>query len=186
MAANIDFFADPGRLWRPSQIMSRPQEIPCRKGIYGWYFDATLTAVPNDGCTSVEGFMFLYVGIAGRDPSSPRTLRERIIDCHLEGTATVSTLRCSLGCLLTKEVSIQLLPAGEKSFSFGRGECKLSRWMLEHARVAWQADAKPWGLEIPILRRYSLPLNLKHNTGHPFYRDLKRLRKRCRDRARPS
>ena len=65
-----------------------------------------------------------------------------------------------------------------------QGEQKLDAWLAENAAVSWMVDPSPWKLEVELLGEFSLPLNLKGNERHPFYGQLKGLRKRARARAR--
>ena len=60
---------------------------------------------------------------------------------------------------------------------------KLSEWIATNARVAvWSVDA-PWVVEERLIREVSLPLNLNHNSGHPFRATLAALRCECKARA---
>jgi len=162
--------------------------LPHQPGIYGWYFNPVPPKVPHGDCTRVNGWTLLYVGIATKD------IRQRILDEHFHGNAYGSTLRLSLGCLLTDILSIQLRRIGRsrKRLTFGQtGEVKLSEWMAKHARVAWRGNNELFQdkrflkkLERLIVQeRYSLPLNMNHNKKHPFYAQLKKIRKDCRKKA---
>lgn len=180
-----DYFAYPYELcdmWRAaSKLTSNP-------GVYAWYFDSPPTNVPVKDCIRVDGWILLYVGIATKD------IRKRILDQHFRGNAYGSTLRFSLGCLLSDALSIKLQRIGrsKKRLTFGQeGEVKLSKWMAKHTRVAWRDDVKKLrsksfleGLEQFIVQeRYSLPLNINHNQKHPFYAELKKIRKDCKKQA---
>ncbi|MHC4478161.1 MAG: GIY-YIG nuclease family protein [Planctomycetota bacterium] len=158
--------------------------LPHEPGIYGWYFNSIPPKVPHGDCARVNGWALLYIGIAAKD------IRERILNEHFHGNAYGSTLRLSLGCLL----SIQLQQPGRsgKRLTFGdAGESRLSEWMSEHARVAWVSDKKLFThkkvLECferrLVEERYSLPLNIEHNKKHPFCAELRKIRKDCRRRA---
>lgn len=162
--------------------------LPQQPGIYGWYFRSIPPKVPYEDCTRVNGWTLLYVGIATKD------IRQRILDEHFHGNAYGSTLRLSLGCLLSDTLSIQLQRIGRsrKRLTFGQiGEVKLSEWIAEHARVAWRADDELFQdkkflkrlEQLIVQERYSLPLNIDNNRKHPFYAQLKKIRKGCRKQA---
>ncbi|KKK90187.1 hypothetical protein LCGC14_2725580, partial [marine sediment metagenome] len=65
-------------------------------------------------------------------------LKERIVDYHIEGKyyakVTMSSLRLSLGCLLSGELGLRL---NDSPQSFGKKEKKLNKWLEKHARIAW-------------------------------------------------
>jgi len=172
----------------PEDVRGAVINLPPQPGIYGWYFRPIPPKVPYEDCTRVNGWTLLYVGIATKD------IRQRILDEHFHGNAYGSTLRLSLGCLLSDILPIRLQRIGRsrKRLTFGQtGEVKLSEWMAEHARVAWRADDELFQhkkflkmLERLIVQeRYSLPLNIEHNKKHPFYAQLKKIRKDCKKKA---
>jgi hypothetical protein len=69
--------------------------------------------VPTKGCHHTLNHKLLYVGIAPKQTCrattklSVRTLRDRLDD-HFRGNAEGSTLRLTLGCLLSDLLGIQL------------------------------------------------------------------------------
>lgn len=114
---------------------------------------------------------------------SIRTLRQRMRD-HFTGNAEGSTLRLTLGCLLSNALNIQLrrVGSGKRHTFTNAGEIVLDSWMAEHARVAWAAVEKPWLVEKRLISIVPLPLNLQDNT-HPFVPTLKAIRKAAKDAA---
>ena len=104
-------------------------------------------------CTSVfSGLTLLYVGISPKPPSSVgtpsrQTLRRRL-RYHFRGNAEGSTLRLSLGCLLSQSLGIELRRVGSgRRMTFGAGERALNDWLERSARVAWLACDEPWRVE---------------------------------------
>ena len=88
-----------------ADIRSAPRE----KGIYAWWFEPDALKVPSAGYFEAAGKQLLYVGIAPRKPSavgkeSASRLRNRLI-AHATKDASRSTLRLSLGALLSDELS---------------------------------------------------------------------------------
>jgi hypothetical protein len=105
----------------------------------------------------------------------------------MRGNAEGSTLRLSLGCLLSSELGIKLHRVGSgKRMTFGEGEARLSEWMDQNAFVVWVAHEKPWELEERLIGALSLPLNLDMNASHVFYETLSRLRREAKLLARTS
>lgn len=181
---------NPFKLWAPSDISRDSSIVPQKPGVYAWYFRQIPPLVPTEECHTFEGLPLLYVGIAPRKPSkgktkqSKRTLRDRL-KLHVKRNADVSTLRLSLGCLLSESLGIQLRRVGtENVIKFADGERKLSRWIAQNAFVVWTVVAEPWVIEEELLQSLSLPLNIKGNSRHPFCQTLKLIRKRAREKAR--
>lgn len=111
-------------LWTIPDLFASSDLPPRAAGVYAWYFDTPLPAVPVDGCLGHDGFTLLYVGIAPKPPSregapSRATLRTRLRQ-HCRGTAEGSTLRLTLGCLLADELSLRLAAVGRSGrLTFG-------------------------------------------------------------------
>lgn len=167
----------PSRLWTRAEILSKPCPIARRPGTYAWYFKEIPPCINSDGCIKFEQLSLLYVGISpssshqnGKLPSS-QTINDRIRN-HFKGNAAGSTLRLTLGCLLSEKLGIQLRRvASGKKMTFGAGEKKLNEWMSENALVTWIYLDKPWILEEELILKLFLPLNLdmnSRNVNHPI------------------
>ncbi|WP_247701598.1 GIY-YIG nuclease family protein [Streptomyces sp. F63] len=101
---------------------------------------------------------------------------------HHRGNAAGSTLRSTLGCLLSLE--LRRLGSG-KRITFGKaGEATLGQWMADNARVCWIEQSEPWDLESQLISQLDLPLNLDQNRHNAFHSRLKELRAQARQRAR--
>ena len=88
---------------------------------------------------------------------------------HYQGNAEGSTLRLTLGCLLSEELDIELRRVGcGKRMTFAEGEALLSQWMADNAFVCWQQDDAPWVRERELIKELHLPLNLDGNKSNPF------------------
>jgi hypothetical protein len=132
----------------------------------------------------------LYVGIAPKETRgvatkpSDRTLHCRLVD-HFRGNAEGSTLRLTLGCLLSNVLGTQLqrVGSGRRLTFTNAGEQILDAWMARNAKVVWAAVEKPWEIETALLASLSLPLNLRDNK-HPFVPILQKVRKAAKERAR--
>jgi hypothetical protein len=138
----------------------------------------------------VGNVTLLYVGISPKappkngKPPSRQTLRSRI-RYHYRGNAEGSTLRLTLGCLLTEKLGIELRRVGSgKRRTFSQGERFLDEWMKENAFVCWAECNEPWIIEEQLISTLSLPLNLDQNTHHPFCSVLKAIRREAANRAR--
>ena len=175
MEDDIGYFANPDKLYSLKEL-KKNNLPPDSSGIYGWYFDRLPPFVPSVGCTVVKKWWIfkrwtlLYIGKA-------KNLKERIIDYHIDGKhypkGTMSTLRLSLGCLLSDKLGLILYYPRE---SFGKRDRNLNKWLTKHVRVAWIVSRNMRVLEEKAIWRYILPLNIKDNE-HPFKYPLKQLRK---------
>lgn len=174
--------ASPARLWTTQELLQNPCPVDSERGLYGWYF-RNLSSVPTSERLDSDDFRLLYIGIAPISDDSDSTMRQRICDNHLRGNASGSTLRLTLGCLLSQDLGIALQQVNGR-FHFADGEKKLSAWMQDNARVAWVPHPRPWDVEPTVIRSLDLPLNLDHNSEHPFYGTLKALRRRSREAAK--
>lgn len=185
----IDALLHPPRLYSAMDFLCRPCPIPTSPGVYAWYFDEVPPDVPIEGCHQALGHTLLYVGIAPKETKghavkpSIRTLRQRMRD-HFTGNAEGSTLRLTLGCLLSKTLNITLrrVGSGKRHTFTNPGEIILDKWMAQHARVAWAAVEEPRVVEKRLLITVPLPLNLRDNT-HRFVSTLKTVRKAAKDAA---
>jgi len=164
------------------------------KGLYAWYFRKFPQCIPTEGCRHYlwrgDDYTLLYVGIVPSEPpesgkASKQTLYNRIQQ-HVNGNAYGSTLRLSLGCLLSNELGIQLRCINNrKRKTFTKvGEKRLTDWMCENALVVWTKYDKPWQKEVDFITRLSPPLNLECNKHHLFYAKLSAIRRQARETAR--
>ena len=180
----INKLASPSQLLRRSEVLTRPCPVPRENGIYAWYFRTIPNNIPTDNCYDIGGLKLLYVGIAPAFEGSSATLRSRI-KMHLCGNASGSTLRLTLGCLLSQHLGLKLQPTGPTArLTYAGGEDVLSDWLQQNAFVCWVPYGQPWEIESGIIRSLSLPLNLQHNELHPFYRQLSVIRHNCREEAK--
>ena len=179
----------PEKLYSRDEILQRNGPVPKAPGVYACFFKETPSKVPLENCVIHDGLHLLYVGVSPSKPPrqgklSSQNLSKRI-KYHYMGNAEGSTLRLTLGCLLSERLSIELRRVGRgKRMTFSTGESLLSDWIGENAFVAWVVNSEPWQLEDYAIRRLSLPLNLKDNEKHPFYRTLASIRRNAKRRAR--
>lgn len=158
-----------------AEVLVRQSPVPREPGIYGWWFDELpASEIDVQACKSRDGLTLLYAGISPKEPPrngrapSKEALRSRI-KTHYTGNAEGSTLRRSLGCLLSERLNIELRRYGSGTrLHFGLGERDLSAWMDRNAFVSWLAMPEPWRFEEEILGTLSLPLNLDKNYHNAF------------------
>ena len=185
----MDEVVNSARLWRRAEVLANLSPVPRLAGVYGWFFKS-IPGVPTSGCVMVGNFALLYVGIAPKSPPvdggrpSSQTLWHRI-RYHYRGNAEGSTLRLTLGCLLSVELDIELRRVGSGNrLTFHEGEERLSAWMSENALVTWAVHPQPWEPEKQLIGSVSLPLNLDQNRNHVHYGNLSALRRAAKQRAR--
>ena len=103
---------------------------------------------------------------------------------HFRGNAEGSTLRLTLGVLLSERLGLELRRVGSGTRrTFSAGESVLSEWMAAHARVSFIEHPEPWLLEEELIAGLDLPLNLDQNNVHPFRPVLSGLRSAAKKRA---
>jgi hypothetical protein len=102
----------------------------------------------------------------------------------MNGNADGSTLRLTLGCLLSNELGLGLRRIGSGAcLTFCEGEQRLSEWLAENAFVTWEVSPEPWLIEDKLIRHVTLPLNLDQNDRHPFHPALTATRRVAREAA---
>lgn len=172
-------------------VIGRSSIVPAESGIYAWYFKQSPSKeIDLDSCWKWHDRYLLYIGISpkepprnGRPPSS-QNLRKRIA-YHMRGNAYGSTLRLSVGCLLSRSLGIQLRRVGSgKRMTFSGGEDVLSSWLEENVSVTWVTHSEPWLLEAAAISSLYLPLNLDQNSSHPFHPTLTAARREAKEVAR--
>ena len=180
----------PARLYSRAEVLSQPCPVPKEPGVYAWFFKQIPPGVPVDSCIVNGDLTLLYVGISPKAapknsaPASRQTIRSRLRS-HMSGNAEASTLRLSLGCLLSKRLGIQLRRVGSgKRMTFSQGEQKLNAWLDKNAFVAWREHPRPWLEEKKLIASLSLPLNLDRNNRHPFAPKLAAARHRAKEDAK--
>ena len=146
MEQAIDALLHPMRLYSAADCLCRPSPIPTSPGVYAWYFDEVPPGVPVAAVISAWATHCSMSASRrrrrrGRPKPSIRTLRNRMRD-HFSGNAEGSTLRLTLGCLLSEVLKIRLrrVGSGRRHTFTNVGEIALDGWMARHARVAWAAD----------------------------------------------
>jgi len=165
-------------LVRVRDIQADPSVVPDGPGIYVWCFNKS--PIPREfwkRCVVWEGRPVLYVGIA-----ADQSLRDRIVKRHLR-SASVSTLRLSLGCLLREKRGLRLRRTSSGGYHWGPGERTLTDWMADHAFVTWHPCGKPEALEADAITKFQPPLNINGNRHHPFCEHLVSLREQCKAEA---
>ena len=187
----------PKKLYSREDILKSPNPVPSQNGIYAWYFKST----PNidifkkyyqietntkasflKDSFKFKDYQLLYIGISPKDIKSKNNIRNRIRG-HMNGNSYGSTLRLSLGCLLSNELNITLNKYGS-SIHFGEGEEKLSKWINHNAFVTFQTCEEPWNVEDEAIRTLLLPLNIRDNDKSVFKKPLETIRKNAKSMAR--
>ncbi len=173
-----------------AEVLTTPCPVPTNPGVYGWWFETPPARdIDMAGCYKRDGLTLLYAGISPSKPptngkaASRENIRKRIT-YHYRGNAAGSTLRLTLGSLLSDDIGIQLRRIGSGNrFHFHDGERALDDWMAKHALVSWVAHPQPWVLEDALIKMYDLPLNLMGNRHNAFHSILSQARSASRRRA---
>ena len=142
------------------------------------------------GTCERDGHRLLYAGISPRRPPKPgdeskRNLRKRAQD-HICKDAYGSTLRLTVGCLLTERLEIELrrVGSGTRETFTATGEAILSDWIARNMRMSFIEHDEPWTVESGIIGSLDLPLNIDHNAHNPQCKFVRDARARCKAHAR--
>jgi hypothetical protein len=181
---SMSFFKE-SPIFKREEILKEPDIIPSQRGVYAWFFRSIPPLVPASDCYVRDDLTLLYVGISPKNAASRQNLRKRIC-YHYKGNAEGSTLRLTLGTLLSAEHDFPLRRVGSgRRMTFTHlGEQWLDGWMAENAFVCWTEHNEPWQLEHQIFQTYSLPLNIQDNRHHPFYASLTAMRSEAKRLAK--
>lgn len=161
-------------------------KLPSDSGVYGWWFRPGSLDIPAAAYRQYDGFELLYVGISPRKPSktgrvSKGNIKKRLHQ-HVNGNASQSTLRRTLGVLLMDELELTLeLRNGRQRWG---EESILTDWMYQNARVAYVVDDEPWIAEEELLSRETLSLNIDGRSSDEFARSISERRSAARAAAR--
>jgi hypothetical protein len=190
MLAASELILHPVRAWSRDEVLATPSPVPRMPGIYGWYFRDIPYDMPVEEYVRFDGQKLLYIGISpSAPPRNGKLPSQQNLSCriryHYQGNAEGSTLRLTLGCLLSKALGIQLRRVGSgKRLPFAEGDPKLSQWMANNAYVVWAACEEPWLTEDQLISTVFLPLNLDQNRANCFHPVLSTLRRQAKMRAR--
>ena len=171
-----------------SSIVKEPTIVPDASGYYCWFFKRAPHILPVKNCSLVQGLPPLYIGIAKSSEKSKSSLRKRIYRNHINGRARQSTLRLSLGVILSEESGYFLrLHKNEKRkyWLASKGEAWLSSWMNENAFVGFVECCDPKAVEKALIQHYNPPLNINHSNNE-FSKKLKSMRETQQKYARQS
>ena len=179
-------FTYPTKVWGKDDVYLRPCPVSAKAGVYAFYFKEIPGKIPVKDCIKFGHLILLYLGVSPARKNSKQNLRTRIRS-HYTGNASGSTLRLTLGCLLSHDLGIELRRTGKSGrLTFVNGEKKLSEWISKNAFVAWRTIDRPWEYEEDLINKISVPLNLDHNKKHKFHEVLSKIRSEAKHRARSS
>ncbi len=147
-----------------SDLSGSLNPVPKKGGIYAWYFKEIPPLVPTDKCVVRENKTLLYVGISPNGMKSNANLFKRIKN-HRVSSGVGSTLRRSLNTVFY----------GQPFLSETNEKEQMNNWMKENAFVCWAERENPWEIEVEVITRSWLPLNIEHSS-HPFSQKLKSMR----------
>lgn len=172
------------RLYSREEVLRRPNPVPRSQGLYVWFFRDLPGEAPVVNARKREGCALLYTGISPATQGSRNNLRNRIRS-HYSSNASASTLRFTLGCLLSERLGLVLRRVGRTSrLHFADKESILSDWMAGNAFVCWIEWSNPWEVEPFVIRDLRPPLNIRDNSENQSGVTLSNLRSIASDKAK--
>ena len=169
-------------LYSRAEVVADRSLVPEKGGFNFWFFKEIPSGIPTDGCFRKDGLPLLYVGISPDRDKSKANLKKRILTNHCKGTAKTSTLRKSLGVLLTEASGYPLRKVGNIMTFTRKGEDWLNDWMDKNAFVCWYEHKTPWEIKREVIEIFSPPLNIQDGT-HPFGEILRKQRNEAEQMA---
>jgi predicted GIY-YIG superfamily endonuclease len=147
-------------------------EIPEENGIYYWYITkqgANQLGIDVVDCEIKDNKYLVYIGLA---KNLNKRLNWHYNDKHLPSSIKsgyVSTLRQTLSALLVGEM------VTSKEI--------VDKFFKEVMEVKYEVCKNYKEKELQLIASYNLPLNLKNNSHHPFYKTLKAARKHSKKKS---
>lgn len=148
------------------------EKIPSESGVYFWYVTesgAQKLGLDVQDCTQENNLFLVYVGLA-------QNLNQRI-DWHLNDSHSVSSIKS--GFVSTLRQSLSALLVGEMVTS----KEAVDHFMRTEMKFRYEICSSPKEREDSLIAAHSLPLNLKGNKGHKFFKILKESRKNSRKKS---
>jgi len=145
---------------------------PNKSGVYFWYVSeqgATQLGIEIKDCVKKDDKYLVYIGLA-------KNLNQRL-DWHYNDkhspssikSGFVSTLRQTLSALLVGEmVTAKLI---------------VDRFLREEMEVRYEVCNNYFERELDLINSHNLPLNLRNNKHHSFYKTLKKARKNSKEKS---
>jgi len=164
------------KLYSREDILSNTSIIPLENGFYSFFFKNLPSQIPVKNCFQRDGFFLLFIGSVPARKISTSNLRKSIINQHLKGNISNSTLRFSLACLLKKQLNLSFSKNKGKIYLSSDEEKKIDKWLDKNMKIAYLVDNEPWNDKVQIIQKLDLPLNIEHNKNHQFCSVLKKLR----------
>lgn len=165
------------------EVVDNLEELPDCAGVY-MIFGDTAELLEGTDYDRIEGRPPFRVG--GTDLlyiGSSSNLRARI-SCHLRDDSTTSTFRMSIGCLLQRNLDLEIFSHPIRAtFNFGPGEPRLTRWMCLNTAIAIWPCTHADELEKALIKGLPAPINIVDRRGHPYAQFLQGVRDRANDRA---
>jgi hypothetical protein len=161
------------QLYSPSEI--RSMDLPKEGGIYFWWVNSEAAAVidglsPNTQIgmcqkrnVNGEEYSLVYVGLA-------KNLSSRVKDWHINQKHSDSAVRSGFISTLRHTIAAIL---GQNLYAQEAVNDFQNKYML----VSFIETEDYKAEELKFIGSCSLPLNIKDNKTHPFYKELKALRK---------
>jgi len=161
--------------------------LPAVPGFYAWWVDrSSIVSLPHHPHPSAPDLDLLYVGISPKRASSSGTVRSRVIDQHVRGNISSSTLRFALAAFLMGELKLNPRATRKKVTLDRDGNARLREWQFAHLALTWCARDQPWEVEDAVIALMQPPLNCAANESHPFHPHVTSARAALRTAARTS
>jgi predicted GIY-YIG superfamily endonuclease len=146
--------------------------FPKQSGVYYWYITergAKQMGVDISECLEKDHKYLVYIGLA-------KNLNERL-DWHYNDKHAPSSIKS--GFVSTLRQTLSALLVGEMVTA----KTIVDKFIREEMRVEYELYSNYKEKELQLIKSHNLPLNLKNNTKHPFYKTLKQARKLSKQKS---
>ena len=151
------------------RIQLKSISLPKDSGVYFWYIDgkgALKLRINVEDCFQKDGLYLIYVGLS-------KSIKQRL-ESHCFGKHRESSIKS--GFLSTLRQTLSALLVGNMNHS----EEIINLFIDNHMSVEYKIREDYIEYEKSLISKYNLPLNLRGNRTHPFYKTLKLKRKECK------
>lgn len=146
--------------------------FPKESGVYYWYITkqgADQLGIDVGGCKVKNNKYLVYIGLA-------KNLNERL-NWHYNDKHSLSAIKS--GFVSTLRQTLSALLVGEMVTA----KKIIDKFLREEMEVEYEVCKNYREKELQLIISHNLPLNLKNNNQHSFYKTLKEARKNSKEKS---
>jgi hypothetical protein len=170
----------PVQMYSHTEILDQNTLIPAAEGIFAWYFKQIPENLKSLNLHTHNNLTLAYIDSSPQKPlkdslSARGNIRKRMI-ADITGSASTSSIRRSLGCLLREELNLNSVRLSPRIVNFGEGERDLSGWISENVKFCWLVNETPTEIRDNLISEVQVPLTLSNGKVNDFFDELTKIR----------